>query len=399
MRATALAAVALATILLTGCAVGPPPARTDRRSESATSSPAKTADPIAAYASARLANMTLPQKVASLLMLHQPGTDGVALRSFVDRYGVGGMILMSDNIPATPNGLAAQNAEMTASDPELPPLVALDEEGGDVTRLPWDTLPGADVLKMQPPAATRTVFGQRAALLEAAGVTVNFGTVADTTADTRSFIFDRVLGTTPAAASDRVAASVTGERGAVLSTLKHFPGHGETEADSHSSIPTTTVGLADWQARDAAPFVSGTGAGAELVMFGHLVYSAVDAAPASLSAPWHRILNDQLGFHGVSVTDDMRMLQDSGLPQYANPRENAVRAIAAGNTMLLYVLPADPASVGLDPQALIDAIAEAVVQGRIPAAQIDADARKLLELRRSLAVKRVTRQHFWESPE
>lgn len=387
-RTAALALTVAAAVALTGCAASPraqPGA--SGSSASVTATPSPTVDPVVAYATARLANMTLRQKVASLLMLHQPGTDGAALRSFVDRYGVGGMILMGDNVPATPAALAAQNAAMTASDPELPPLVAIDEEGGEVTRLPWDALPGADTLKSQPPSAVQTAFAQRAALLKQAGVSVNFGTVADTTADPDSFIYDRVLGTTPAAASDRVAASVTGERGQVFSTLKHFPGHGETEADSHTSVPTTALGVADWQARDAPPFRAGIAAGAELVMFGHLVYSAVDAAPASLSAPWHRILSDRLGYRGVTITDDMRMLQDSGLPQYADPRENAVQALAAGNTMLLYVLPADPASAGLDPDGIVDAVVAAVGSGRIPAAQIDADARRLLELRRSLARK------------
>lgn len=372
---------------LSGCAAGTPPTGHSSSAASATPTPTKTVDPVVAYATARLAGMTLRQKVASLLMLHQPGTDGVALRAFVDRYGVGGMILMGDNIPATPAELAAQNAAMTASDPGLPPLVATDEEGGDVTRLPWDTLPGADTLKSEPAAATQAAFAQRAALLKQVGITVNFGTIADTTADPDSFIYDRVLGTTPAAASERVAAAVTGEHGTVDSTLKHFPGHGETEADSHTSIPTTALSVADWQARDAPPFRAGIDAGADLVMFGHLVYSAVDAAPASLSAPWHRILSDDLGYRGATITDDMRMLQDSGLAQYADPAENAVQALAAGNTMLLYVLPADPAAAGLDPDGLIDTIVAAVGAGRIPAAQIDADALKLLELRRSHAAK------------
>ena len=76
------------------------------------------------------------------------------------------------------------------------------------------------------------------------------------------------------------------------------------------------------------------------------------------------------------------MLQDTGLPQYQDPGENAVQAIAAGNTMVLDVLPA-----GGDPDALIDAVVTAVQQGRIPVAQIDADALKLLELRRSLSAE------------
>ncbi|MGO4300050.1 glycoside hydrolase family 3 N-terminal domain-containing protein [Leifsonia sp. RAF41] len=393
-RSAAVAAVALsATLLLSGalsgCVAGAPGATVPARTAGAppaTAAPAPTAtppvDPVAAYARQRLANLTLRQKVAGLFMLHLPGTDPAALRGFVDRYGLGGVILMGDNIPGGPAELAAETAAMKVSDPGLPPLIGVDEEGGDVTRLPWDAQPGAGSLRAQDPAATQAAFTRRAALLRDAGISVNFGTVADVTADPDSFIADRVLGTEPGGAAARVAASVTGERGTVFSTLKHFPGHGESEADSHHAVPSTAVTKAGWATRDLPPFRAGIDAGAEFVMFGHLAYTHVDAAPASLSAAWHRILTDELGFRGVSITDDLRMLQDTGLPQYQDPGENAVQAIAAGNTMVLDVIPA-----GSDPSALIDAVVAAVRNGRIPAAQVDADALKLLELRRSLASK------------
>jgi beta-N-acetylhexosaminidase len=388
VRTAALVVTAIAlAFAASGCAASTS-ANTGRPTQtvSPTATPTPTVDPVTAYARAKVKTMTLRQQVASLFMLHQPGTDGVGLRSFIDRYGVGGMLLMGDNIPPSPEALAAQTAAMT-SDPLLPPLIAIDEEGGDVTRLPWDTLPGADVLKGQPAEATQTAFAQRAALLKQAGVTVNFGTVADVTANARSFIFDRVLGTTPAESAARVSASVAGQQGTVFATLKHFPGHGETGADSHLTVPVTGASAEQWKAQDAPSFAAGIAAGARFVMFGHLVYSAVDGAPASLSPAWHSILTEQLGFEGATITDDMRMLQDTGLPEYQNPVENAVRAIAAGNTMVLFVLPADPAAAGLDPDALVDGVVAAVQQGRIPTAQIEADALKLLELRRSLAPK------------
>ncbi|MEN2741831.1 glycoside hydrolase family 3 N-terminal domain-containing protein [Microbacterium sp. X-17] len=374
---TAAALLVLATTL-GGCAAGGsahPREATPSPSARATSAPA----PIQGYADERLRNMTLRQKVASLFMLHASGTDPAALRGFVDRYSLGGVILMPDNIPATPQALTAETAATRASDPGLPPLVGIDEEGGDVTRLPWDGQPGAETLRTLPPAATQQAFAQRAALLKQAGVNLNFGTVADVTADPHSFIADRILGTDPASAAARVAASVTGERGTVLSTLKHFPGHGETDADSHHAVPTAAVDHARWAAQDAPTFRAGIAAGAEVVMFGHLAYSGVDAAPASLSPAWHRILSDELGFHGVSITDDLRMLQDTGLPQYQDAGANAVAAIAAGNTMVLMIQGAE------DPDALIGAVVAAVQSGRIPVAQVDADAQALLVLRRSIA--------------
>jgi len=397
VSAVALSATLLLSGTLSGCVAGAPaatvPADTAEASPatptpaaptpaSPTPSASATVDPVEAYARQRLANLTLRQKVAGLFMLHLPGTDPAALRGFVDRYGVGGMILMGDNIPGAPAALAAQTAAMKASDPGLPPLIGVDEEGGDVTRLPWDGQPGARSLRSQDPSATQAAFTRRAAMLHDAGISVNFGTVADVTADPNSFIADRILGTESGGAAARVAASVAGEHGTVFSTLKHFPGHGESEADSHHAVPSTAVTKAGWATRDLPPFRAGIDAGAEFVMFGHLAYTQVDAAPASLSAAWHRILTDELGFRGVSITDDLRMLQDTGLPEYQDPGENAVQAIAAGNTMVLDVIPA-----GSDPSTLIDAVVAAVQNGRIPAAQVDADALKLLELRRSLAAE------------
>jgi len=389
LRALALTAAAAVALATAGCSGGGAAApRTSATSGAgagsarATPAPTPTVDPAAAYVDARLRAMTLRQKVASLFMLHAPGTDPSALRGFVDRYGLGGIILMGDNIPATPDALAAETAATRASDPALPPLVGIDEEGGDVTRLPWDGGPGAEQLRSQPPEATQQAFARRAQLLRQVGITVNFGTVADVTADPSSFIWGRVLGTDPASASQRVAASVAGQKGVVLSTLKHFPGHGATDADSHLTVPTAPIDLGRFGAQDEPPFRAGIDAGADLVMFGHLVYSGVDAQPASLSAAWHRILTDRLGFRGVSITDDLRMLQDTGLPQYQDAGANAVAAIAAGNTMVLMVQ-----GSGTEPDALIDAVTAAVSDGRIPAAQVEAQARAVLLLRHSFAPK------------
>jgi beta-N-acetylhexosaminidase len=333
-------------------------------------------------AAAELAAMTLEQRIASMLMLHAPGTDPGTLRAFVERYRPGGFIIMGDNVP----GLAGLPAVTSAlsPDPTMPLLIGIDQEGGDVRRIDEDVFAAADTLKSQPPAASEEAFRQRAVMLAGAGCTVNFGIVADETADPSSFIYDRALGTTPDASAERVAAAVRGERGAVLSTLKHFPGHGQAPGDSHSTVPTTATGAADWAATDALPFVAGIDAGAEVVMFGHLVYSAVDAAPATLSAAWHERLRNDLGFTGITITDDMLMLQHTGLPEYRNPSENAIRAVAAGNTMLLYVLGADPSSTGVDPAVLVADIAAAVRSGRVPESTVADAAHRLLRVRLGL---------------
>jgi beta-N-acetylhexosaminidase len=332
-------------------------------------------DPLEVYVDARLDAMTLEQKIASLLMVHVGGTNAGPIRSTIDGAGVGGVIFMGDNV-ASPEQVAATAAALSA-DPGLPVLIAIDQEGGTVRRLP-DTGPGASTLRTQEPSATRTAFHDRAALVAAAGVAINFGIVADVTADHGSFIFTRTLGDDAGSASPRVAAAVTGEQGTVFSTLKHFPGHGSVTGDSHSSVPTTGMSLDEWRASQAGPFQAGIDAGAEFVMLGHLRYSAVDAAPATLSATWVGILRDELGFDGVIVTDDMNMLEDSGEAAYADAGANAVAAIGAGVTLLLYVQ-------GVDIARVVAAVAAAVHDGRIPRATIDDAARRLLELRRGMS--------------
>ena len=354
-------------------------------SPSPTPTPSASAesDPALAWARGHVSDLTLEQKAAAVLMLHAPGTDPAPLRAYVDA-GVSGLILMGDNVAGTPAEVAALAAGVQA-DPQAPILVAIDQEGGDVQRLPWDSAPGPGELRDAPVAATQEAFAARAATLAESGVSVNFGIVADVTGDPESFISGRVLGTEPSAAAERVAAAVTGELGVVMSTLKHFPGHGAAPGDSHSSVPTAPLTIDEWRAGPALPFAAGIDAGAELVMTGHLAYPAVDPAPASLSPEWHRILRDELGFDGVVVTDDMLMLQRNGLAEFADPGENAVRAIAAGGDLLLYVLPADPSEFGISVDGLVASIVSAVESGRIPESRLDEAAERVMELRRSLA--------------
>jgi beta-N-acetylhexosaminidase len=390
-----LPAILCLGLLLTSCTSfpdGPYEHASEERSESAepaeSAKPAEPVEPLAAeaapsvdemtaqYAAARLDSMTIEQKVASMFIVRAPGLDPAAWQAALSSRGVGGLILMGDNVPATPEELAALTTGVSSGS-GLSPLIAIDEEGGDVTRLPSDDFPGGEMLAAAPESATLDAFTGRSALLAGAGVSVNFGIVADVTSDPDSFMYSRVLGGDAAAASPRVAAAVAGESGRVFSTLKHFPGHGETTGDSHSSVPQSDVDLAAWRSRDAPPFQAGIDAGAELVMFGHLAYSPVDAQPASLSATWHSILRDELGFTGVTVTDDMGMLEATGLPEYANANENAIRAVAAGNDLLLYVTPGDV-------DAMIAAVVGAVDAGRIDAAVIDDAVTRDLELRRTL---------------
>lgn len=328
--------------------------------------------------------MSVREQAASVVMGHIPSTDPTALAAYM-RQGLGGFILMGANIPATEAELMTLTAAL-ATDPALPPLIAIDQEGGIVSRLPADGYPSSETLKSRPAAESGAAFSARASLVARAGISVNFGTVADVTADSSSFIYGRALGVDPVAAAERVAAATAAQEPFVASTLKHFPGHGAAPGDSHHAIPTTEETTAEWRETDARPFEAGIDAGASLLMFGHLAYTSVDPAPASLSPRWHDIARDELGFDGVIVTDDLGMLQSSGVAAYADPVTNAVSALVAGSDLVLMIAGSTEETAG----QLVDGITQAVDAGTLDAARLADAATRVLELRLRLSADAAT---------
>ncbi|MDQ2699519.1 MAG: glycoside hydrolase family 3 protein, partial [Actinomycetota bacterium] len=114
---------------------------------------------------------------------------------------------------------------------------------------------------------------------------------------------------------------------------------------------------------------------------GHLRYTAVDDAPASLSADWHRIAREELGFTGVAITDDLGMLQASGVSAYRDPVDNAVAALKAGNDMVLAVMFTTTGSAA----ALAEGIAAAVEGGELSQERLDEAATRVTALRLEIA--------------
>lgn len=374
-------------LALTGCA--PEPAVTRAPAEAAAPAPTVVPELTSAedvrreHATQIVDGWSTGQRAASVVMATVPTTDPAVAGAFLQQLGLGGFIVMPSNVSGDPAQLTALTAALTA-DPELPPLVAIDQEGGTVSRLPWDPAPGADTLKGVDPAETATAFAGRAVLLREVGVTVNFGIVADVSPDPWSFIYSRQLGVGFDDAAARVAAAVTGEQDEILdvaSTLKHFPGHGAAPGDSHSGVPTTDLPLEAWRSTHALPFAAGIDAGARVLMFGHLAYTAVDPAPATLSPTWHAIARDELGFAGVIVSDDLGMLLDSGVPEYADLTAVTIAALSAGTDLALLVRGSDATTVA----AVIAGISAAVDAGTLPAERLREAAIRVTTLRLELA--------------
>lgn len=342
----------------------------------------KTEEQLPSFVDRQMKDMTTRQKVATMLMHHVPGTNQTTLSDFLSKYQPAGLIFMGDNTNISDAELTTLTTNLQ-TDPDLPYLFGVDEEGGIVKRLDSDTYPAAVSLRNQPASVTQDTFQKRTTLLKNVGLNLDFGIIADVTADPNSFIYERVLGTTPDSSAERVSAAIKGSVEGTLSTIKHFPGHGETTGDSHLSVPVVAnVSKSDWQQRDMIPFKAGIDAGANMLMFGHLTYSQIDSKPASLSSVWHQIARDELGFKGIIVTDSMSMLLSD--PSYTNNLQNYIDAINAGSDLILSAANAGVENGGFDVDALIDGIVAAVESGQIPESRIDESARRILEIRHSL---------------
>jgi beta-N-acetylhexosaminidase len=170
----------------------------------------------------------------------------------------------------------------------------------------------------------------------------------------------------------------------VAQTLKHFPGHGMVFADSHRTIASSDLSYDQWLQTHALPFIAGIDSGAELLMTAHIRVPAISKDPATLSDDWLRIAREELGFEGVIITDDLRMLQASGEAAYSDPGTVAVAALAAGNDLLLMAV--DP---GVDPDLstyddVLSALEQAVQEGVVSEEQVRASLTRVLTLRERL---------------
>ena len=326
----------------------------------------------AATLEAQLRDLPLFDKVAQLFMFEARGTSmtgSYAERLVVERPG--GVLFVAPNVGPIED-LAPFVKAIRESNPALPPLIAVDQEGGPVTRVPGDPSPGAVELGQEPDVTVHQAAEDRAAYLRSFGFDINFAPVADVAYAPDSVMAGRSFGDDPVLVAEKVAATVEGVNGTrLLSAAKHFPGHGRTSQDSHAAIPEVDISLDEWRQSDALPFRAAIEARVETVMLGHLRYLQWDDAPTSLSKVAVEVLRRDLGFDGVVVTDDLGM----GALADLDPFDVVDRALAAGVDLLLYADPPAP------PLELIEHVRARIERGEIPEGRIDASLSRLARLR------------------
>src|SRR6201996_3008469 len=268
-----------------------------------------------------------------------PGFDGFELPDWLEkrlRDGLGGVCLFSMNIES-PEQLRALTAAIYAANPLA--LIAIDEEGGDVTRLhsaEGSPFPGNAILgRIDDVERTRAVATTVGEQLREAGVNLNFAPDVDINSNANNPVIGiRSFGADAALVARHSAAWVEGlQSTGVAASVKHFPGHGDTSTDSHLSLPVVDRSLDELRERELVPFVASVVAGTDTVMTSHILLPQVDPDnPATLSRPiLQGLLRDELGFTGVIVSDALDMTGASGKTGIPIA---AVRAIDAGVDLL-----------------------------------------------------------------
>ena len=330
--------------------------------------------------------MSLHEKVCQMMVVTPEALTSVERATVVGNttkeslncYPVGGIILFAQNLESE-----EQTSEMLSNYQQysrdikgIDLFLAVDEEGGKVARVAQKL--GTTMLD---PMYRYREQGTEAAYHNAAviasdiskfGFNLDFAPVADVWSNPENKVIgERAYSDDFEEAAQLVAASVEGFHSeSMMCTIKHFPGHGDTDQDSHTQSAYSYKTLEQLQVEEFSVFQAGIGAGADMVMVGHITLPEIDDLPASLSSVIITdILREQLGYQGVVITDSLAMksLTDS----YGNS-EIAVMAVKAGNDLLL-------CQGGM--KNMVNALEEAVQNGEIPEQRIDENVEHILRLK------------------
>ncbi len=274
------------------------------------------------------------------------GFRGTSAPDWVRRWvadGLAGVCLFGRNC-ASPEQVARLVAQLRAERADV--LVAIDEEGGQVTRLEnagGSTLPGNALLgHLDEPETTRMAAAEAARRLREVDVDVNLAPVADVNVNPENPVIGvRSFGSDPGLVARHVAAYVAGlQQAGVAACAKHFPGHGDTTVDSHVGLPVVSHDRDTWERVDLPPFRAAMAAGVQSIMTAHLRLPAIADAPATVSPEvLTGLLRDDLGFRGVCITDALEM---AGIAATVGVADGAVAALGAGADLICSGLREEP---------------------------------------------------------
>ena len=315
--------------------------------------------------------MSLEERVGQLFLAR---CDDAYALEHIQQYHLGGFVLFgADFRDENPDSMSAKIADYQAA-AKIPLLIAVDEEGGTVTRISHNSsfrsskFPSIrDLYTSGGVDAVLAVEDEKCQLLSSLGINVNLGPVCDLTTDPNAFMYKRSLGQDVQTTADVIFTMIwkmnTHHIGSVL---KHFPGYGNN-TDTHTGIAVDSRPLDELESRDLVPFLSGIQAECGSIMVSHTIVECMDPElPASLSPAVHQYIRQEMGFEGVIVTDDLEM---QAITDLYGAGEAAVLAVLAGNDLLC----------SSDYVTQYEAVLAAVLDGRIDIDTLNSAVRNVLE--------------------
>lgn len=283
--------------------------------------------------------MTLREQIGQLFMMGFTGTTVTSdLASFLKSYTPGGVILFRRNLESVQQIVDLTNGLQRLS-PAQPLLIAIDQEGGRVSRLPAEFTifpPCGQLGRCNSSELAYSAAATIAKELRAVGINMNMAPVLDVNSNPENpVIGDRAFGDSPDLVGEMGLATIGGlQDNRVVACGKHFPGHGDTATDSHKELPVVDAGLPRLRDTEFPPFQQAIRYGVASLMTAHVLYRALDPeAPATLSsAVIQRLLREEFRYDGVVFTDDLEM---HAIIDHDGIGEAAVRSFVAGCDVLL----------------------------------------------------------------
>lgn len=306
-----------------------------------------------------LQKLTLKEKIGQVILAGAPEKNQIET---LKENNYSGYILYKRDFENKAKDEIIENINALQKASKIPILIAVDEEGGSVIRVGSNPK-----LVKEPFKSPQDLYNEgglslikedtknKSKILNELGINLNLAPVVDVTGDTSAYIYKRTLGqNTEITANYAQTVIDTSKNTGISYTLKHFPGYG-SNSDTHQGLSVDNRTCEEIVKNDLPPFKSGAKSGAEAIMVGHNIVSNIDAKePASLSASVHNLLRNEVGFTGISMTDDLSMaaIKDSNA---------LVKALLAGNDLLIVT----------DSKGSVDTLEKAVNGGRLSEDVID----------------------------
>lgn len=369
-RNFASALLLIVFLFATGCQAAPTPSASPVSTPTPAPTPTPTPDPVEEALSA----MTTKEKVGQLLIAGFYETEaGEEARSYIQDYHVGGLILYGRNVESAQQLTDLTNGLKALAGDGIPLFLSTDQEGGMVERMPQEIQKLPNAYDVSDPAAFGSALGTECA---AFGLNTDFAPSLDIWSNPNNTVIGRrAFGSDAETVTQRGLACLTAmEESGIIPVVKHFPGHGDTDTDSHVGLPVVDKTREELLEMELLPFQAAIDAGAPAVMVGHILMTQIDPdKPATLSSEVVTgLLREKLGFDGVVFTDDLTM---GAVTQNYGLGEAAVLAVEAGCDVLLVCHEAG--SVDQVYTALLDA----VDTGRITEDRLDQSVRRILTLK------------------